>query len=79
MTHPFIYPHDLKGYGAHPPHPQWPGDARIAVQCVINYGVGASISPATGSGSIPLEIKSPLLPGDRCCSFAVRVPPSELA
>jgi putative urate catabolism protein len=35
------YPRDLIGYGAHPPHPQWPGSARIAVQFVLNYEEGA--------------------------------------
>ncbi len=34
------YPRDLVGYGEHPPHPRWPGDARIAVQFVINYEEG---------------------------------------
>ena len=34
------YPRDMEGYGAHPPHPQWPGDARIAVQFVVNYEEG---------------------------------------
>jgi len=34
------YPRDMVGYGAHPPHPQWPGDARIAVQFVVNYEEG---------------------------------------
>ncbi len=34
------YPRDLRGYGAHPPHPRWPGDARIAVQFVVNYEEG---------------------------------------
>ncbi|WP_034051457.1 hypothetical protein, partial [Pseudomonas aeruginosa] len=24
------YPRDLIGYGNNPPHPHWPGDARIA-------------------------------------------------
>tara|TARA_B100001250_G_C19789290_1_gene785670 strand:+ start:885 stop:1766 length:882 start_codon:yes stop_codon:yes gene_type:complete len=28
------------GYGANPPHPQWPENARIAVQFVINYEEG---------------------------------------
>ena len=32
-----IYPRDLIGYGAKPPHPQWPNAARVAVQFVINY------------------------------------------
>jgi len=35
------YPRDMTGYGRTPPHPRWPGDARIAVQFVINYEEGA--------------------------------------
>jgi allantoinase len=35
------YPRDLVGYGRTPPHPQWPGNARIAVQFVLNYEEGA--------------------------------------
>jgi OHCU decarboxylase len=35
-----IYPRDLVGYGRTPPHPGWPGDARIAIQFVINYEEG---------------------------------------
>ncbi|PTM42305.1 allantoinase PuuE [Bosea sp. 124] len=34
------YPRDLAGYGRNPPHPQWPGKARIAVQFVVNYEEG---------------------------------------
>ncbi|HEY6924480.1 MAG TPA: allantoinase PuuE [Steroidobacteraceae bacterium] len=34
------YPRDLVGYGRKPPHPQWPNDARIAVQFVLNYEEG---------------------------------------
>jgi putative urate catabolism protein len=34
------YPRDLIGYGPNPPDPQWPGDARIAVQIVLNYEEG---------------------------------------
>jgi putative urate catabolism protein len=37
---PGDYPRDLIGYGAAPPHPHWPGDARIAVQFVVNYEEG---------------------------------------
>ena len=37
-------PRDLVGYGAAPPHPRWPGDARIAVQFVLNYEEGAERS-----------------------------------
>ncbi|MBK3804011.1 allantoinase PuuE [Azospirillum brasilense] len=34
------YPRDLIGYGSRPPHPYWPGGARVAVQFVINYEEG---------------------------------------
>jgi OHCU decarboxylase len=34
------YPRDMIGYGATPPHPRWPGGARIAVQFVVNYEEG---------------------------------------
>jgi putative urate catabolism protein len=34
------YPRDLLGYGARPPHADWPGGARIAVQFVLNYEEG---------------------------------------
>ncbi|TCT37621.1 allantoinase PuuE [Martelella mediterranea] len=34
------YPRDLVGYGRQGPDPLWPGDARIAVQFVINYEEG---------------------------------------
>ena len=34
------YPRDLLGYGRNPPHPEWPGQARIAVQFVLNYEEG---------------------------------------
>jgi putative urate catabolism protein len=38
---PDPYPRDMIGYGASPPDPRWPGDARIAVQFVINFEEGA--------------------------------------
>ncbi len=34
------YPRDMIGYGRNPPDPKWPGDARVAVQFVINYEEG---------------------------------------
>jgi putative urate catabolism protein len=34
------YPRDLAGYGRNPPHPHWPGNARVAVQFVINFEEG---------------------------------------
>ena len=38
------YPRDLRGYGRSAPHPQWPGDARIALQFVLNYEEGGESS-----------------------------------
>jgi len=35
------YPRDMTGYGATPPHPRWPGNARLALQFVLNYEEGA--------------------------------------
>jgi allantoinase len=32
---------DLVGYGSRPPHPRWPGEARVAVQFVLNIEEGA--------------------------------------
>jgi len=34
------YPRDLRGYGRKPPDPRWPGDARVAVQFVVNFEEG---------------------------------------
>lgn len=38
MTSP--YPRDLIGYAGQPPHPHWPGEARIALSFVLNYEEG---------------------------------------
>ncbi|WP_421841403.1 allantoinase PuuE [Marinobacter algicola] len=40
-ANPDHYPRDLIGYGSEPPHANWPGRARIAVQFVLNYEEGA--------------------------------------
>lgn len=42
-----LYVRDMIGYGRTPPHAQWPGDARIALQFVINYEEGAENSSCT--------------------------------
>ncbi|HEY8004203.1 MAG TPA: allantoinase PuuE [Phenylobacterium sp.] len=42
------YPRDLAGYGREPPHADWPGGARIAVQLVLNYEEGAELSVLHG-------------------------------
>lgn len=33
-------PRDYIGYGQYPPHPKWPGGAKLALQFVINYEEG---------------------------------------
>ena len=45
------YPRDMVGYGSEPPHPQWPGEARIAVEFVINYEEGAENSILHGDAA----------------------------
>jgi allantoinase len=42
------YPRDLIGYGENPPDPKWPGDARLAVQIVMNYEEGSEYSIPDG-------------------------------
>ena len=42
------YPRHLVGYGRHPPHAQWPAQARIAVQFVLNYEEGGENSVLHG-------------------------------
>lgn len=43
-----MYPRDLRGHGRTPPHANWPGGARIAVQFVINYEEGGEYSVLHG-------------------------------
>lgn len=45
------YPRDLVGYGRTPPHPRWPGDARVAVQFVVNYEEGGENSILHGDAA----------------------------
>lgn len=42
------YPRDLIGYGDAPPQARWPGNARIAVQFVLNYEEGGENSVLHG-------------------------------
>ena len=56
------YPRDLVGYGRHPPHAQWPGKARIAVQFVLNYeegGENAVLHGDAGSEQFLSEMFNP--------------------
>jgi putative urate catabolism protein len=42
---------DFIGYGAHPPNPNWPGKARIAINFVMNYEEGSEPSIADGESA----------------------------
>ncbi|HTZ78922.1 MAG TPA: polysaccharide deacetylase family protein [Stellaceae bacterium] len=39
---------DFVGYGGQPPHPRWPGDARIAININLNYEAGGESSVLEG-------------------------------
>ncbi|HWD74579.1 MAG TPA: polysaccharide deacetylase family protein [Solirubrobacteraceae bacterium] len=41
---------EIVGYGEHPPLVRWPGDAKVAVQIVINYEEGSEKTFAMGDG-----------------------------
>lgn len=43
-------PRELVGYGEHPPKVRWEGDARVAVQIVLNYEEGSEKTFAMGDG-----------------------------
>lgn len=45
------YPRDFAGYGAQPPDPRWPGNARIAVSFVLNYEEGGESTPLEGDAT----------------------------
>lgn len=54
---------DLIGYGECPPRIRWPGDARLAVQIVVNYEEGAEKSFPMGDaendflGELPIHVE----------------------
>ncbi|MGF1590329.1 MAG: allantoinase PuuE [Pleurocapsa sp.] len=52
-----IYPRDLIGYGANPPHPQWPNDAKIALQIVLNYEEGSEYSIPDGDDTAEIYLR----------------------
>jgi len=54
---------DLIGYGAQRPDPRWPGGARVAVQCVINYEEGSEYNNADSDGRTELGLAE--APGGR--------------
>lgn len=48
INDPAAYPRDMVGYGPRPPRADWPGDARVAVQFVVNYEEGGENSVLHG-------------------------------
>ena len=66
------YPRDLIGYGRNPPHARWPGDARIAVQFVLNYEEGGEncvLHGDAGSEQFLSELFNPAAFADRHLSM----------
>ena len=66
------YPRDLVGYGRKPPHAQWPGQAKIAVQFVLNYeegGENATLHGDAGSEQFLSEMFNPASYPDRHMSM----------
>jgi len=66
------YPRDLIGYGARPPHPAWPKQARIAVQFVLNYEEGGEncvLHGDVGSEQFLSEMANPASYPDRHISM----------
>jgi putative urate catabolism protein len=45
------YPRDMLGHGRNPPHADWPGGARVAVQLVLNYEEGGENSILHGDAA----------------------------
>lgn len=66
---------DLVGYGAHPPDPQWPGGARIAVNFNLNIEGGSELSLANGDGASEAMLNDIGVPSYR----GMRVPLAESA
>ena len=44
-------PRDFIGYGRQPPHPRWPGGARVALQFVLNHEEGAENNVLDGDAA----------------------------
>ncbi len=66
------YPRDLIGYGRNPPQAQWPGQARVAVQFVLNYeegGENATLHGDAGSEQFLSEMFNPASFPDRHLSM----------
>jgi allantoinase len=60
---------DFRGYGGQPPHAQWPGDARVAININLNFEAGGERSIMDGDGtseSMLTDTGFPAYPGKRC-------------
>ena len=57
------YPRDLIGYGPNPPHADWPGGARIAVQVVLNYEEGGENAVLHGDPGAETFLSDMINPG----------------
>jgi peptidoglycan/xylan/chitin deacetylase (PgdA/CDA1 family) len=58
----------MRGYGARPPHPRWPGDARVAISIALNYEGGGERTILDGdatSESMLTDIGFPEVVGSR--------------
>jgi peptidoglycan/xylan/chitin deacetylase (PgdA/CDA1 family) len=65
MTNPA---RDFRGYGQTPPHAQWPGNARIAININLNFETGGERSMMDGDGtseSMLTDTGFPAYPGKR--------------
>ena len=69
---------DLVGYGEKPPRPQFPGDANVAVNLVVNYEEGSEYSHFLGDGQndsrkspIHSHTKSAIWRPNQCTSTAL--------
>ena len=72
MTTDSPYPRDLAGYGRHVPHARWPGDARVALQFVLNYEEGGEncvLHGDAGSEQFLSELFNPASYPDRHLSM----------
>src|SRR5476651_1507635 len=63
------YPRDMIGYGRNPPHADWPGGARIALQIVLNYEEGGESNVLHGDAGSEAFLSEIIcaasLPGER--------------
>ena len=62
------YPRDLVGYGKRLPDPEWPGQARLALQISLNYECGGELNVLhgdAGSEGMLTDIGFPAVKGMR--------------